>query len=86
MHLRFDSRREHGGKGREALAGRALDRSGRGVGLFKRASAGPFGDDQCDRVSARLDTDVLRELNRQVASGEDPSAVAARWLASWGKA
>jgi len=59
------------------------------IPVVRRAIAARYGpalENLIDRVSARLDTDVLRKLNRQVASGEDPSAVAARWLASWGKA
>lgn len=35
-------------------------------------------------VSERLTTDVLRDLNKQVADGDSPKAVASRWLESQG--
>lgn len=36
----------------------------------------------CDAVSAHLDTVTLRELDGRVAAGEDPAAVASKWLTS----
>jgi osmoprotectant transport system substrate-binding protein len=39
-----------------------------------------------DRVSRRLTTDTLRDLNGRVAAGEHPGRVAASWLASAGLA
>jgi osmoprotectant transport system substrate-binding protein len=39
-----------------------------------------------DGVSARLTTASLQELNRRVANGESPRAVAAAWLAAEGLA
>jgi osmoprotectant transport system substrate-binding protein len=46
-----------------------------------------WGDDfaaRVDATSAALMTSTMRELNEQVASGEDIATVAARWLASEG--
>jgi osmoprotectant transport system substrate-binding protein len=40
--------------------------------------------DPVNEVSARLTTDVLRTLNRQVALGDAPRVVASRWLRSQG--
>ena len=40
--------------------------------------------DPVDDVSARLTTDVLRDLNEQVAHGESARAVASRWLGAQG--
>ena len=37
-----------------------------------------------DRVSARLRTGDVRALDARVALGEDPSAIAAQWLAAQG--
>jgi osmoprotectant transport system substrate-binding protein len=39
-----------------------------------------------DGVSARLTTDILQDLNRRVADGASPRAVAADWLAAEGLA
>jgi len=36
----------------------------------------------CNAVSAHLDTATLRELDGQIAAGEQPAAVASRWLAT----
>ena len=40
--------------------------------------------DPVDEVSARLTTDVLRDLNEQVAHGESARTVASRWLGAQG--
>jgi osmoprotectant transport system substrate-binding protein len=45
---------------------------------------GPRVIDLVNAVSRRLTTDVLRELNRQVARGDSSKRVASRWLRSQG--
>ena len=40
--------------------------------------------DPVNEVSARLTTDVLRDLNEQVAHGESVRTVASRWLGAQG--
>ena len=45
---------------------------------------GPRAVDRVNAVSERLTTDVLRELNKQVARGDSPKAVASRWLTAQG--
>ena len=45
---------------------------------------GPRAVDRSNEVSERLTTDVLRELNEQVAHGDSPRAVASRWLTAQG--
>lgn len=46
--------------------------------VLRRWGRGPA--DRIDRVSERLSTDVLRDLNAEVAGGRRPADVAAAWL------
>ena len=45
---------------------------------------GPSLVDPVNEVSAHLTTDVLRDLNEQMAGGDSARAVASRWLSSQG--
>jgi osmoprotectant transport system substrate-binding protein len=50
--------------------------------LFKRSVLTRPMLQACNAVAARLDTATLRELDGRVAAGEDPAAVASKWLKS----
>lgn len=52
------------------------------VPLYRRNELGEFGLRAINELGGVLDTAALREMRHQVATGADPAAVAADWLAT----